>query len=232
MRLLPRRELDIKKSEERQREINEGSKLARTIDSLRELRSEEETKFTEWRNQTLKGIQNEIDQKSSELSLLTIKVEKLELRKKAAEKSLDDEWDKAYTQKARNEEKSNQLIQEKSELRLAVASNIQRERENEVETGRIAEERKRTTQELVASAKDHEQAKNEVKRAQERTEVMNAALALREKEVSEREQKSSDMVWKAEQLMKKIQIYEGELADREATLRSGWKSLENTKKNL
>lgn len=232
MRLLPRREIDLKKSQDRQREINEGGKLARTVDSLRELRTEEELKFAQWREQSLKGIQNEIDSKSSELSNLVNQVEKLELRKKAAERSLDAEWEKVFEAEKENNDTKKTIAQEQSDLRLAISNNIQRERDNEVELGRIAEERKRTTQELVSASKDHEQAKEEVKKSQERSEVMNAAIALREREVTEREQKASDMVWKANETMRKIQIYESDLANREIALKAGWKSLENTKKNL
>lgn len=60
MRLLPKSEIDKRKADLRQREIDEGLKLTRRVDSLRELHAEEEQKLEKFRVQTVKAIQNEI----------------------------------------------------------------------------------------------------------------------------------------------------------------------------
>lgn len=69
-RLLSKREIDVKKAQERQRELDEGGKLARTIDALRKTRVDEEQSFELWRVTTLRQIQEEINAKILERDAL------------------------------------------------------------------------------------------------------------------------------------------------------------------
>lgn len=74
MRLLPRREIDKAKASDRQREVDEGVKLAEKVDTLREIRSKEEVGLEKWRVETLKGIQEQISSLSKERNALEDKV--------------------------------------------------------------------------------------------------------------------------------------------------------------
>lgn len=231
-RLLTRRDIDTKKAQERQREIDEGSKLARTVDGLREIRADEEKKLDEWRTTAIAAAQKDIREYVTQVEMLVAEVNKLESRKNAALKTLDGEWEQVFTAQKSIKKEIEENNAKSEILRAGEADLALRKQENSNETQRITEERRRTTEELVAAARAHDDARTERRKSTERSEIMNAALDLREKEVSEREKKASDVVYRAEQTTMKIEKYEVDLMKRELALRDGWRTLEETKKEL
>lgn len=92
MRLLPKSELDKKKAQEQRIEVEEGVKLARRVDNLREVIAEEEAKRIKYRDTQLELIANEIKAASSRLISIEQEVSKAEERRQAALKPLDEEW--------------------------------------------------------------------------------------------------------------------------------------------
>jgi len=56
MRLLAKREVDQRKSVERARDIDEGMKLARQVDTLRETKAEEEASLARFRTESISKI--------------------------------------------------------------------------------------------------------------------------------------------------------------------------------
>lgn len=66
IRLLQKSEIAKAKAQDRQQELIEGKKLASKVDTLRELRAEEEASLDKFRIETLKTIQIELDYKFSE----------------------------------------------------------------------------------------------------------------------------------------------------------------------
>jgi chromosome segregation ATPase len=68
MKLLDKKKIVEIKAKERQTEINEGIKLAKRIDSLREIQAEEEKSLAVFRNATLKKINDDIKEANTELS--------------------------------------------------------------------------------------------------------------------------------------------------------------------
>lgn len=70
MKLLPKSEVDLKKAQERKGEIDEGLKLAKKIDALRQAVVEEERKLTLFRRASLETIQKEIDDLLNEKMIL------------------------------------------------------------------------------------------------------------------------------------------------------------------
>lgn len=65
--LLPKSEIDRLKGVEKKKEIDEGLKLARRVDSLRETTATEEVAFSKYRSETLASIQSEIFQRKAEV---------------------------------------------------------------------------------------------------------------------------------------------------------------------
>lgn len=61
MKLLSREDIAKQKSSERKSEVDEGIKLARKIDVLRETASNEETKLSKFRAEGLKQLKEDID---------------------------------------------------------------------------------------------------------------------------------------------------------------------------
>lgn len=70
IKLLTKQEINEKKAQERRLEIEEGAKLARRVDNLRELAVQEEASLASFRAKTLKGIQDEINKLTEEKNLL------------------------------------------------------------------------------------------------------------------------------------------------------------------
>ncbi len=70
MRLMKKSEVEKLKILERKREQDEGLKLARRVDSLRELAANEESKYTKFRDGMIGEIQKQINEKQAELDAL------------------------------------------------------------------------------------------------------------------------------------------------------------------
>lgn len=60
MRLLPKQEVNDRLKESRRIEIDEGAKLARKIDTLRETALKEEANLTKFREESIKIVTEEI----------------------------------------------------------------------------------------------------------------------------------------------------------------------------
>lgn len=91
MKLLAKREIDQQKSLERQREIDEGMKLSRRLDSLRRTQVEEEASLERFRAASVSKIHEEIVRESSVRDALHAEVTRLEARKEEALRPLDRE---------------------------------------------------------------------------------------------------------------------------------------------
>lgn len=78
LKLLSKNEIAKAKSEERAREIAEGLKISRKVDSLRELQADEERNLFKWRDQTLKAIGDEIDKLLRKKEKLEAEIKELE----------------------------------------------------------------------------------------------------------------------------------------------------------
>lgn len=84
MKLLRKQEIVLKKNDERKKEIDEGVKLAKTVDVLRQTLGKEQANLAKFRTETLKSIQLDIDNKIKERDELggQINTLKEELEKK------------------------------------------------------------------------------------------------------------------------------------------------------
>lgn len=74
MKLLDKPSISNLKALERKREIDEGAKLAKKIDTLRELSASEQTNLSRFRDETLKKVREEIDSAMGERDALAREV--------------------------------------------------------------------------------------------------------------------------------------------------------------
>ena len=81
MKLLPKSDIAKAKSVDKQREIDEGMKLAKRVDSLREVAAAEEASLKKFRSETLGAINTEITANATKRDELTQEVQSLEERK-------------------------------------------------------------------------------------------------------------------------------------------------------
>lgn len=123
MKLLSKLEIQQKKTSDRKVEIDEGRKLAKSIDNLRELRSLEEQNLEAFRNKTVSAIRSEIKDLSSERDALRTEVSKLTSDRKEALKPVDEEWEAVREKTSQVGAKLSELSDRESRLE---------ERENQV----------------------------------------------------------------------------------------------------
>jgi chromosome segregation ATPase len=232
IKLLKKSDIDAKKAQERHLEIEEGKRLARTVDELRQLKAQEEAAFEAWRVSTLKGIQADITAATQELESIKVSVREHEKRLKDTLKPSDAIWNEIKDVRAEVEKERAEMARDRTTLFQGISLNIQRERENEVEAGRVANEKHLATEARVDAARDRDSAQKELREVREKSVTMNAALDLKEKELS-RKQRDLETDRKAiEETQKRIDKYESDLQKREIALKDGWKTLMNTQKEI
>lgn len=100
MKILPKKtEIILKKNNERKLEIEEGVKLAKTIDQLRKTKVEEEASLRRFRSESLGIVKKEIDSYISQRDSLIEEVESLKRSRSELQKPLSAEWDKVKKEK-------------------------------------------------------------------------------------------------------------------------------------
>ncbi len=127
MRLLAKSEVAKAKSIDRQREIDEGLKLANRVDALRHTAAEEEAALNKFRINTIAKINEEIVTKAKEREELEVgnvflREERIRLKGPI---DLVQEWEMVRKDKAENEETSDYLL--RKEIDLTEKENIVRD---------------------------------------------------------------------------------------------------------
>ncbi len=92
MKLLKKEEIAKAKAVDKQREIQEGLKLAKRVDALRETQAEEELSLRLFREKTLKAIHEETTKAATERDNILSVVKNLREDRINLLKPLDDEW--------------------------------------------------------------------------------------------------------------------------------------------
>ncbi len=91
IKLLPKSEIDARKAAEQHTAVQEGVKLARRVDNLREVAAEEEASLSEYRVKTLTAIHEETKEAAEKRDILKGEVSTLEDRKREALKPIEEE---------------------------------------------------------------------------------------------------------------------------------------------
>jgi hypothetical protein len=199
MKLLQKSEINALKARDTNREISEGLKLSRRVDSLRELQQKEEVNLEKYRTETLKAIKEELRALSAELT----KWQK-ELEKKA-EEVLIQELDVAEAFRKAEKSLIKQVkAEEKASLSLEKTINNELESNDTLQTARKIKERT-------------EKDRKEIEYA---LQLRENALALKERAVREVEK---DNTKNAEaNAIEKLQ-----LADQRATMQRQLERMKN-----
>lgn len=215
MKLLQKSEIDAAKVADKKREIDEGTKLAKRIDSLREIAAQEETALAKFRSETLKNLNDEIVPKVAERDSLDgqIKTRKDELIE--LQKPLDSKWEEIKNREkeidlressvsgrelsAKEQEKKLILAREDVEKTITRAALDKAISEAHIHTAKAATDRaNRALEGATKAAKD----------VLEITRLEEIKLTHREEMVSARE---GD-----------VTIKETDLSTREKALADGW----------
>ncbi len=112
MKLLPKSEISKQKAVEMQQHIAEGIKLARRVDTLRDVAAQEEQSLSRFRVRTVEAIQAEIVEKTAERDNLesgnrVLRDERIRLEGPI---NLVQEWERIKEDKRANEKWTNDLV--------------------------------------------------------------------------------------------------------------------------
>lgn len=217
LRLLKKSEVATAKSLEKKREIDEGLKIARRVDSLREVHANEETSLESFRVKTITAIHLEIVEKTKVRDELSVAVNVLEERKRIALIPMEAELAQIELDKKTIAEEKVALINKQVQVHERELAAIK----NEKDSADMVEDLKRERAQVDAFKADTITLRNEAQdirnKAQQERETSDAenkrlsaqlderglAITKREKEVAKQvEQHAKDSTKLAEDRLK------------------------------
>lgn len=187
MKLLTKQEIVREKSLERKNEIDEGVKLARRVDTLRQTVAKEEANLNKFRDESLKILRNDLETLQKQKEVLVSQINELDEQKRILRIPLDSEWVKVETRKKEiqtdqellNEKVSNLLQKEQN-----YALNI---RELLIEQERTKDERSKASQNLIKSSENLAFSEKIISETQAKRKENDEYFAQKNKELLSRE---------------------------------------------
>lgn len=219
MKLLSKADVQKKLTDDRKREIDEGAKLARKVDTLRKVSSEEEVNLRKFREETLKSIQSEITSKIGEKEILLNEIQTLsnEISCKKEERirlsqpvDLQEEWKKVSLEEKRIDNIKRELSDRETalitrELRLAGF--------NEREEKLFAREKEAQSYltEAQLSYRKSEDIRSEI---ETRKKNLDSDIQRKERELQDKDQVLVNREYEVGRLLSQIEKEKKELLDK------------------
>lgn len=239
MRLLDKQEIQTRKSAERKLEVDEGMKLAKTVDKLRQAKSDEELNLRKFRDKSMEIIKDEIKFLTDERDMLSGLVVRLREEKMLSESPIDltEKWNKVN-------ELESKLGKIQEDISLRELSVIQREAstralEKELfEKEEFLKENKNLTEKYLVESKNSYDESEKIKlRAKEIEEI---ALKQARNEENRLRNKESELIVRERDLeneknsieQQKLDINNEKLhiASQQETLRTAWNAIKRLQK--
>jgi len=222
MRLLKKNEIFAKKAAEKTREVAEGLKLARKVDTLRELAAQEETNLTKFRTETVKQIHADITKESQKRDALKTEVKELESKRKALCEPLTKE-----THELEKKRREYEVARDTANVAIITAQRERRDVEKAVAEATKVLARAATRDEASKDAlKDSLTAKKEAESARNSArDIEKKALEL--KTVVEKDLKRRDVECATKE--RELEMWQDTLEKEGAELAKEWKKLEDRK---
>lgn len=225
MKLLPKSEIIKKQNDARKMQIDEGQRIARKIDILRETLANEELSLEKFRKETVTLIHKEVSEERAILNSLKKEIEDLSIIKKELQKPLDEEWEKV---------KEAMIEIEKHKEAINVSWNDILKREQE-----IKETSKKTAQTLANTLRLEERTKDELTEAHSKNIEAEKALKLSKEKLAKTEvyieTTESEIRDREKELAsreKDCTIRETKLLKQQSELEKGWKLLNDRKESF
>jgi chromosome segregation ATPase len=222
MRLMPKSEVAKAKANAQKREIDEGAKLAKRVDGLRETAAKEEAALTKFRIEQVEAMHAEIRPLAAERDALTGEVADLRTQRKALLVPLDKEW--ANVAKAKQ-----QIAQDIENARALTAAAQETDRQVKLATKQAADTLARVAtkedavRERLRKAAEHEKEAKRASLSAQKAEAKALKLAAEvEKDLRARD----NAVALRES---SVTIKEANLIEGEAELAKGWILLNDRK---
>ena len=239
MRILEKQQINTLKAIEKKREVDEGLKLAHSVDALRETKAKEENNLRQFRDKSLETIKADIDSLLIQKNLAMKVLEDLEKARIEAEAPLDlkQAWKDVETDKVElnivkgdilNREAS--LIQRESSIEASKKEFFVRDeklKEQENLSNRYNLETKnaydKAAQIKLQSEKELEKATKYSFDEDNRLRGIAESISIRERDV----QNEKEVI---EQMQIDIDREKLNIASQQETLRKAWVSINNLKK--
>lgn len=216
MKLLDKQTIAVQKSTERKREVEEGIKLAKSVDNLRETLSGEQANLRKFRDSTLKLLKDEIDVLINKKNLITSEITALEEKRRIAEAPIDltIEWKSVEIAKKEVEDLKQELFNRETVVigrEVAVHALDSREKE-------LNERDLKSENYLVQSRKTYEITENLRRDMEERKLKFDTSIDIKEQEIKSKEQELVLREHKVLELKNDIESLEKKLLDKETSL--------------
>lgn len=212
MKLLSKREIDTAKASDRKRDYDEGKKLAARIDVLRETVANEEARLIQFRNTTVKEINETLRPLELKKDSLEKEVSLLEKRKKEALKPINAQIAKAEQKERSVASFEESLREERAAFHTLVTAHKQEVEALALEKQRIEDDRKQSKRILADAENLRIEAKITLHEGREKVQEMSASVDLRNKALVLKEQE--------------IAARERDVSMREIDINDSWKEIE------
>lgn len=187
MKLLDKKTITTQKSAERKLEIDEGAKLARKIDTLRETAAGEESRLAKFRDESLKRIKEEINLLIGQRDSIQEEIDVLELQKKYLQEPLDQAWNIVKAKETDLTQYGEQLRETKANLDLEITKLEKEKSDLEIEKWRVKDERDRAVKNLEETEKNKENSRIILKNSEAKANNVDAELEVKQKHLLKRE---------------------------------------------
>ncbi len=217
--------LNQAKAAETKAQIDEGMALARKVDAMRELKLEQERNIKEWRDVTVKAVQDEINEIVSQRDTLKSEITVATERRNELRKPLDEEWEKVKAERIKLTSDQNKLFLDTERL-TKESEDLEKEKLRINTAIKNAEENEKTTEEFNERAKSlKELVEKEYALARSDRDSQNKTL---ERKISEVNQSATEY----EVALQTIEVREKQVEDKESELITREKDLARRINNL
>lgn len=221
-RLLDKKLVNASLATERKQEIDKGIKLVKSIEALQEERGKEENKLEEFRVNTLKSIQIQIDAKVSENDRLALENKRIKEERLLAQApiNLKEEWQRVREESSAITSWTDRLTQQSIELLAREEDSRTFSEKLEKEDKRIQEERVLSQRFLEESESKFLQSDQALERAEREAQETLQNAQQRENHVKVREEEATLREVSLSKREREVDVHEIDLANREQKLKS------------
>jgi hypothetical protein len=231
MRLLEKRAVNAEVATQKKQSTEEGLRLAKKVDALRETLQTEQGNLEDFRTSSIALIQLEIDEKIREKERLTKELARLAWEKSEAMKPLDSSWITLGKQKEEIERIKDKLYMKQGELDQGINLNLQRERVNDEESKRLEGLREEAEKALDTAKAREDDATRHLMQARTQSDQLIREATAREKAVVERE-KVVDLIEVSQvQRQREQDQREKEQVDKDREINDRYQTLLRTEAN-
>lgn len=187
MKLLDKYQINTLKATERKKEIDEGLKLAKKVDALRELTAKEQANIEKFREQTLKEVKNEITDLISQRGVLDTDVKRLQEERQRLLVPLTNEWLEVSNLKEQLNDKKEEIHEKEIEFIQKTDDLVNRIKALYIEEQRIEDTRNEIDKQLAEVTEFRNKKKTVLLDIQEHQKEVYTDCETKIKELTDRE---------------------------------------------